>query len=214
MVRSLNRRSFLTAGATAGLVTIAGCGQDSGAADENAGAGTDEPEITDETPSEEPDGDRGSVSFVLDIIAGIPPNEFESLIIELTGFELRRDNDDSTVTREIDPVRVDLINLASTDGRESIMEATVPAGDYNGIWYFATVPDYTLSNGDGDQTFFNNENPEAHGTMTEPGKTYVSLEDGDSVTIIPVADVREYGGSDDWILTFEWRSPGSFERES
>jgi len=102
MVRSLNRRSFLTAGATAGLVTIAGCGQDSGAGDENAGAGT-----------EEPDGDRGSASFALDIIAGNQPNEFESLIIELTGFELRRDNDDSTVTREIEPVRVDLINLDS-----------------------------------------------------------------------------------------------------
>jgi len=92
---SIDRRAIApTAGATAGVIPIAGCGQASESTEaENSEADTDESETSSgnddstgggETPteelSEEESGDSDGASFDLDLTGGQFPDAFESLV--------------------------------------------------------------------------------------------------------------------------------------
>lgn len=76
MVRLIDRRSFLAAGATAGVVTIAGCAQDSGTETENGtnnSSGSDGPDdSTDSAGDGAPSGDSGSNEFAVNECPIIP----------------------------------------------------------------------------------------------------------------------------------------------
>ncbi|MBX0287802.1 hypothetical protein EGH22_15810 [Halomicroarcula sp. F28] len=211
MVRLLDRRSFLAAGATAGVVTIAGCGQDSGAPEtENTEAGTDEPGTTCEESND------GSASFDLDITADQLPDAFESISVEFTGFELS-DVDGCTVTRESDPVQFDLDQVEAgfdwSEGSIDLMETDVPPGEYDSITYFITVTDTTLSSGDGEQTFQTNEDGRVPGILWDSGGNSLRIEAGESITITPQLTVQE-GFSYDWRMGSKFDTQESLDRQS
>ena len=202
MVRSIDRRSFLAAGATAGVVTIAGCGQDSGATEtENTEAGTDESNTSDGN-----NGSTGSASFDLDVTVDDLefPDAFESLSVEFTGFKLL-DVGDSTVTRESDPVQFDLAELASSGESVDLIETTVPAGEYPSINYFITATDSTMSSGDGEQTFNDGEILGVSGGLT--------IKASDSITFTPYLLVSE-GFENDWRIGTGITPSEDIERQS
>jgi len=233
MVRSIDRRSFLAAGATAGVVTIAGCGQDSGATEsENTEAGTDETDTTDGnngstgteemtaegTTCEASNDGTDDASFDLDVVVDKLPDAFESLSAEFTGFKLS-DVDGCTVTRESDPVQLDLAELASDrvmmEDMETmdLMETTVPAGEYDSITYFLTVTDTTTSSGDGEQTFRSDEDGEVPGVLAEPGENSLDIEAGESITITPELYVQEWINYD-WSMGSRFDTRESIDRQS
>lgn len=216
----IDRRSFLATGATASIITIAGCAQD-GDSDENedGDGGSDGSDTSDDGDGGSSDTDDGGgsdgsdssdggdgASFDLDLTVDQLPDAFESLVIEFTGFDTFSMTG-QTQTFESDPVEVDLAELAASGGSTDLMETTLPAGEYDNFDYFIEVIDTTLSSGEGEQTFRTDENPEVHDSLNEPDAFVV--EAGESITLtaqLSVEDAYDY----DW----KFIANSSVDRES
>lgn len=215
MVRLIDRRSFLAAGATAGAVTIAGCGQDSGSTetgdDETDGpdtpGGTDDSMDGEETTTEGSSGGGDGASFDVDLAVDQLPDAFESLTIEFTGIEFFTMTG-STITRDSDPVQVDLAELASSGASTDLMETSVPADEYDSSTYLIAVTETTMSSDDSEQTFRSEEDGEV--TAGFKGATEgLEVASGESITLtgqLSVQDAFDY----DWKFQMEF----SVDRES
>jgi len=220
MVQLIDRRSFLTAGATAGAITIAGCGQDSESSESETedgetnstegGSETDDSTGAEETQSEVDAGDDGA-SFDLNLTVGELPDAFESLTVEFTGFSFFSTTG-STVSWESEPVQADLVEVASSGGSIDLMETNVPADEYDSIDYFITVTDTTMSGDDGEQTFRGEEDGEVDGEFGRgdgAGQDSLDINSGGSVTVTAEMSIQD---AFDWDWKFEVSH--SIDRES
>lgn len=212
----IDRRSFLAAGASASVVTVAGCAQDGDSngnedGDESDGGGSDGSDSSDGDDgggtdgSETSDGGDGA-AFDLDLAVDQLPDAFESLVVEFTGFEFFSMTG-QTLTFESDPVQVDLAELAASGGSTDLMETTVPAGEYDNITYFIAVTDTTVSGGEGEQTFRSGEDGEVLSNLTEPDAFVI--EAGESITLTAQLSVED-------AFDYDWKFATGFsvDRES
>lgn len=217
MVRLIDRRSFLAAGATAGVVTIAGCGQDSGSTETENGdeetdgpdtpGGTDDSIDGEEMTTEESSGGDDGASFDLDLTVDQLPDAFESLTIEFTGLSFFTMTG-STITRDSDPVQVDLTDLAASGASTDLMETSVPADEYDSSTYFIAVTDTTMSSDDSEQTFRSEEDGEVIAGFKKATEG-LEVGSGESITLtaqVSVQDAFDY----DWKFNIGF----SIDRES
>jgi len=128
-------------------------------------------------------GDDGSVSYTLEIQNG-NVSAFDSLVVTFESFELRAES--RTVSREGTGEEIDLTAIDT----KTILETTVPPGEYDHEALFLPVSEYQAS--DGSEGEFLDNDPMLM------GDGFV-LEEGESVTAR--AQISVQGQGDDWGFT-------------
>jgi len=183
-MRQKKRREILAALSVGIGFGLAGCSSDDGG-DNSGDDGDSNGDGSDNNGDSGGTGNsgNGSVSYTLEIQNG-NVSAFDSLVVTFESFELRAESE--TVRREGTGEEIDLTAIDT----KTILETTVPAGQYSREALFLPVSEYQAS--DGSEGEFLDNDPLLMGSD-------FTLEEGGSVTARGQISVQ--GRGDDWAFT-------------
>lgn len=197
MYRGSSRRQFLGTVTTVGTLMVAGCSESSDTADEPSGS-------TDETTAGSQGGATGGVDFdlqfeVTDNYSDI--SSFDSLLVRFDAFELRPVEGDA-VRREGDGRELDMAAIVGDDPL-TLLETTVPAGEYTEAALGMPVLSYSTVDGEDESLPIENTSP----TIIDLElPTAYQIESGASITFTANTSVRYTLSQDAWKLSAGYSS--------